>query len=66
MTHNLDKKCILMVFIEFQNIEIFCNISRFLAKNRHFFADAAKISEKGFQRKIELVLGKWFHWSINW
>ena len=26
MTHNLNKKCILMVFIEFQNIEIFCTI----------------------------------------
>ena len=67
ITPNFDWKCIQIVSIDFQN---FVNFRQFLAdfwpKNRNFFADAAKISEKKFQRKIELVLGKWSNWSINW
>ena len=67
MTPNLDWKCIQMVFIDFQN---FVNFRQFLAdfwaKKRHFFADAAKIFEKNFRRKIYLVLGKCFNWSSVW
>ena len=56
-----------MVFIDFQN---FVNFRQFLAdfwaKKRHFFADASKIFEKNFRRKIYLVLGKCFNWSSFW
>ena len=56
-----------MVCIDFQN---FVNFRQFLAdfwpKNRHFFADAAKICEKKFRRKNYLVLGKCFNWPSFW
>ena len=59
MTPNLDWKCILVGFIDFQN---FKNFRQFLAdfwpKNRHFFADSAKILQFFFRRKLYLVRGK--------
>ena len=67
ITQILDRICILMVFIEFQNFEIFCPIFLdFWPKNPNFFADTPKILEKKIQREIELVLGKWANWFINW
>ena len=49
MTHNLDKKCILMIFIEFQNFEILCPIfPDFWQKTTTFF----RWCGKNFGKKI--------------
>ena len=57
MTYNLAIWCIYMVFIDFQN---FVNFRRKLAdfgpKNRHFFADAAKILKNKIYGKVSIIL----------
>ena len=57
MTHNLDKKCILMVFIEFQNIEIFCTIfPDFWPKIDISSLTQQKFRKKDFNGKSNLFL----------
>ena len=67
MTCNLDIWCILMIFIDFQ---IFFNFYRklpdFWAKNTNFFADAAKIWENDFQRKVYAFFQKWSNRPNLW
>ena len=55
-----------MFFIDFQNSWNFCwKLADFWPKNRHFFADAAKILKPFFRRKSYLVCGKSSNWSKN-
>ena len=55
-----------MVFIDFQNFGNFRRkLPDFWPKNRHFFADAAKILKPNFRRKSYLVCGKSSNWSKN-